>query len=66
MDRYDFEFIDKKKTSLAKRILFQFIRYLLVGVFLYIAYLGFTLRQFPVPPKSPAPPAAEQPAPALN
>ncbi len=64
MDQYDFKVIGKKPPSLPKRILFQVLRYLLVGGFLYVTYLGFTLRQFPVPPKSPAPPVAEQPAPA--
>ena len=66
MDQYNFEFIGKKTPSLPKRILFQVLRYLLVGVFMYVAYLGFTLRKFPVPPKSPAPSVAEQPAPAKN
>jgi hypothetical protein len=66
VERYDFKVIGKKPLSLSKRIMFQVLRYLLAGAFLYITYLGFTLRNFPVPSKSPAPPVARQIAPAKN
>ena len=63
VEQYNFEVIGKKKPSLQMRILFQVLSYLLVGVFLYVTYLGFSLRQFPVPTKAPAPSVSEQPAP---
>ena len=48
MDQYNFEFFGKKKPSLPLRILYQILRYLLVVGFLYIAYLGFTMRRIGV------------------
>ncbi len=52
--RYEFEVIGQKKPGLVKKILFQLIRYVLVAGFLYIAYLGFTMRM-PGPSRPPEP-----------
>ncbi len=58
-DRYEFEVIGQKKPGLVKKIFFQLIRYALVAGFLYIAYLGFTMRM-PSPSKAPSQGAPEK------
>ena len=65
--RYGFEVIGKKKPGLVKKIFFQLIRFALVAGFLYIAYLGFTMRM-PGPSKAPSQGSPEKPvsAPAAN
>ena len=68
-DRYEFEVIGQKKPGLVKKIFFQLIRYALVAGFLYIAYLGFTMRMpGPTPPPEPSQGSPEKPVspPAAN
>ncbi len=48
VEEYDFEFFGKKKPSLLKRISYQTLRYVLVAGFLYVTYLGFTMRNIGV------------------
>ena len=64
MDQYNFEFFGKKKPSLPLRILYQVLRYLLVVGFLYIAYLGFTMRRIGVSQTPQTPPVKQSAAPA--
>ena len=61
--RYGFEVIGKKQPGPLKKILFQLIRYLLVAGFLYITYLGFTMRKVGSPPApQPCQGSPEKPA----
>ena len=64
VDQYNFEFFGKKKPSLPLRILYQILRYLLVVGFLYIAYLGFTMRRSGVTQTPQTPPVKQPAAPA--
>ena len=64
MKDYELEPFGQKKTSLAKKMLYGIIRIALVGVFLYVTYLGFTLRRIPVTSGSKTPPPAQSAAPA--
>jgi hypothetical protein len=66
MKQYDFETFGQKKPGLAKRLFYEIVRFVLVGAFLYVAYLGFTMRKFPVPSGSKTPPPAQSAAPATK
>ena len=48
------------KPSLTKRILIQILRLVLIGLFLYITYLGFIWRRFPEPARPPGNSPAEK------
>ncbi|MEE9239857.1 MAG: hypothetical protein V3U53_01565 [bacterium] len=63
MDGRNFELRPHRRPSLAKRILSQIFRLVLIGVCLYVVYLGFTLRRFPKPSRQPAAPPAGQVSP---
>jgi hypothetical protein len=66
MKQYDFETFGQKKPGLAKRLFYEIVRFVLVGAFLYVAYLGFTMRNIPAPSGSKTPPPAQSAAPATK
>ena len=56
--RYELEVIGRKEPGLIKKILYQIIRCVLVVGFLYVAYLGFTMRM-PDPSQKPSPESSQ-------
>ena len=66
LKEYDSRVFGQKKPSLARRVLSEIIRVILVGIFLYIAYLGISMRKFPVPSGSKALPSAQPAIPEME